>query len=336
MVKKAVDQKQHPYLKPKKNVVLLVQLGTPERPTYTSIMRFLNAFLRDRFVIALSPLIWWPILYGFILPFRPWFLRKKYAEIWSEKDGMPIHACSKHLASELNKDAPKTIHYAIAMRYGVHNIQHVLQDLKQDGVDRLVVLPLFPQYSRTTTASVIVACTKQLAQWPYMPELHCIRGYWDHPLYIKILADQVRAFWAKHGRSDRFLLAFHGLPSSSLPKGDPYYCLCSKTTRLLREALALEEHEITMVFQSRFGYQAWLQPYCDETLKTLALSGVTSVDIFSPGFAMDCLETLEELQVAYRDLFLAHGGQQYRYIPALNSGEEAVSLYRTLTESFCA
>jgi ferrochelatase len=214
----------------------------------------------------------------------------------------------------------------MAMCYGAPSISDAMEALKKAGVMHLTVLPLYPQYSATTTGAVYDQVMRVLQKWKYLPSLHMINEYAGHPAYIKTLADHVCAFWAKQGKPEQLLLSYHGLPKKQFAAGDPYYCFCHKTTRLLKEALTAEGVLIEMVFQSRFGPSAWLEPSCDEVLSNIAQEGIRRVDVFCPGFAVDCLETIDEIGYEYHALFIEKGGEQLRYIPALNDGDDHVAL----------
>jgi ferrochelatase len=301
--------------------VLLINLGTPAAPTPAAIRRYLAQFLADRRVVELTPLLWLPLLYGFILPFRPGRLAHAYEKIWTA-EGSPLLAISRrqadmlrsHLAAQLGRAVP----VALAMTYGEPSIPAALAELEAQGVRRLAVLPLYPQYSCSTTAAAYDALFAALKTRRWMPELRTVGSYHDDPGYIAALAQSVRAHWHAHGRGEHLLLSFHGLPQRTVLAGDPYYCHCQKTGRLLAEALGLGENDYGIAFQSRFGKLPWVQPYTEPTIEALARRGVRRLDVICPGFAADCLETLEEIQLRYAETFTTAGGTALRYIPALN------------------
>lgn len=311
--------------------ILLTNLGTPDAPSYGAIWRYLREFLSDRRVIELPRLLWWCILYGLILPLRPFKIAKKYAGVWLP-EGSPLLVYSRRLQQKLQAKMDKTAHVVLGMRYGNPSIRHALESLQQQGIRKLVVLPLYPQYSATTTASTFDAVSRELHRWRFVPEVKFISGYADFPPYIAAIADSIQAYWKQHGRGEKLLISFHGLPKRNLAKGDPYYCLCHKSARLIAEKLQLNEQDWMMVFQSRFGAAEWLQPYCDQTLDMLAQQGIKTLDIICPGFPVDCLETLEEISQTYAERFHAAGGKELRYIPALNASEQHAALLQQLVE----
>lgn len=316
--------------------VVLVNLGTPDAPTAPAIRRYLREFLSDQRVVDLPRALWWPILNGFILPFRPRRLAHSYGAVWTE-DGAPLLKHTRELAENVaqhladrHQEGAVPVYYA--MRYGNPSVAEVIARAQADGVRRLVAMPLYPQYSATTTASVMDAVFSALSASRWMPELRSVHSYHDNPQYIAALADSVRAHWAKHGQGDHLLLSFHGIPKRYFESGDPYFCHCQKTARLLVEALQLPAERYTVAFQSRFGREPWLQPYTDERIQSLAKSGVKRLDAICPGFAADCLETLEEMQLQYGELFQQAGGEALRYIPALNADDTHAACIAALAE----
>ena len=302
--------------------VLLANLGTPAAPTTKAIRAYLKEFLSDDRVVDLRPAAWWLILNGIILRVRPAKLAARYAAIWTPQGG-PLLAIGQQqaaaLSAELSAQLGQTVPVALAMRYGNPSVADALMQLHEAGVRKIVVLPLFPQYSASTTAAVFDALydALKLSRWP--PEVRTVNGYHDHPAYISALAQSVREHRAAQGAGAHLLFSFHGIPQRYFDMGDPYSCFCQKTARLVAEELGLAKEEWSLSFQSRFGREPWLQPYTDDMLKELAARGVKQLDVIAPGFAADCLETLEEIAVEYAELF-AHAGGQLRYVPALNAG----------------
>jgi protoporphyrin/coproporphyrin ferrochelatase len=317
----------NPHLRTSKTAILLLNLGTPSAPTAKAVRLYLKEFLSDPRVVEIPRIIWWCILNGIILPIRSGASAKKYASIWLSKLGSPLMYYSRLQAKELGEQFANegyAVLVDLAMRYGQPSTQSVLENLKAQGMERLLLLPLYPQYSATTTASSFDEVFRVLSTWRDQPELRLVKHYHDNPAYIAALRDQVLSIWDKDGRpdftkGDRFVMSFHGLPKRNLMKGDPYHCECLKTGRLLGESLGLEPGQYLVTFQSRFGKAEWLKPYTAPTIEKLSKEGCQRIDIFCPGFPADCLETLEEIAMEAREIFLEHGGKDYRYIPCLNS-----------------
>lgn len=309
--------------------VLLVNLGTPDAPEAPAIRRYLREFLSDRRVVEIPRLPWWLILNLFILPFRPRKLVHAYGSIWTAQ-GSPLLAVGRKQAAALQASLGQEVIVELAMRYGQPSIQNGMERLRQQGIDKLLVLPLYPQYSATTTATVMDAVFDVLKQQRWLPELRTVNSYHDVPAYIDALAASVRQHWDEHGRGDHLLLSFHSIPLRCLELGDPYYCHCQKTGRLLAAALELNDGDWSLSFQSRVGNAQWLTPYTDETVVELARKGVAQLDVICPGFAADCLETLEEVALRYGDDFRQAGGQALRYIPALNAEPAHIAALSTL------
>jgi protoporphyrin/coproporphyrin ferrochelatase len=295
--------------------ILLVNLGTPAAPTAGAIRAFLREFLHDRRVVELTRWLWCPILYFFILPLRPRRLVHAYRSIWTA-EGSPLLAITRRQAAALEPAIGVPVR--AAMRYGAPSVAEGLRALRAEGTERVLVLPLYPQYSATTTASVFDAVADALRRERALPALRFVMDYHDDPGYIAALADSVRRHWAAHGRGDKLLLSFHGIPQQYSRSGDPYHGHCHITARLLAQALDLKPEQWTLGFQSRVGRAPWLQPYTDHQIEDLAEAGVRTLDVIAPGFAADCLETLEEIRLRYAELFRAKGGGELRYIPALN------------------
>jgi ferrochelatase len=305
--------------------VLLVNLGTPSAPSYSAIRRFLAAFLGDRRVVEACPAYWYPILYGPILTLRPLRTRKLYAAIWT-KEGSPLLVYSARLAAGLQASlGPQAAaRVELAMTYGEPSIEAAITCLQAAGIRRLVVLPLYPQYSGSTTGSVFDRVMRELGRWRRLPSVGFISDYSAEPAYIEALAAAVRASWTAHGRS-HLVLSNHGIPVKYVAAGDPYRDQVAATTRALAAALGLGANDYSESFQSRFGPTAWLSPYTDDRLVELARSGITAVTVVTPSFAVDCLETLEEIGVGSRAKFLAAGGREFHLVPALNDSAAHVA-----------
>ena len=305
--------------------VLLVNLGTPSAPTYRAIRRYLGAFLGDRRVVEACPAYWYPILYGPVLTLRPLRTAKMYRAIWTS-EGSPLLVHSRRLAAGLQTrlGSPAHARVELAMTYGEPSVRAAIWRLAAARIGRLVVLPLYPQYSGTTTGAVFDVVTRELARLRYVPELCFVSDYHDHPGYIGALAAQVRKCWAENGRA-HLVLSNHGVPVKYVEQGDPYRGQVERTTALLVAALGLSEADYSLSFQSRFGPATWLKPYTDDRLLELAARGVRDVTVLMPSFAVDCLETLEEIGVTSRRKFLAAGGQRFTLVPSLNDSTEHVA-----------
>ncbi len=318
--------------------ILLVNLGTPQAPTSKAVRPYLREFLSDPRVIEWPRWFWLPLLEGIILRVRPRRSARLYEEIWTG-EGSPLLTISQAIAGKLGEalagHGGTPVKVALAMRYGQPSIAARLEELRQAGVGRIVILPLYPQYSATTVGTIFDEVFDTLKQWRWVPEIRTINHYHEHPLYIEAIAATVRRYWSENGRGDRLLLSYHGIPLSYSEKGDPYRRQCAQSTRLITQALGLDEEELFFTFQSRFGPQEWLQPYTDKTLIAWAEEGVGRVDTLCPGFATDCLETLQEMGMENRDLYLEAGGQEYAYIPALNDSPEHIQLLADLVRQNC-
>ncbi len=330
-------QRDFDHEKPVSVGILLTNLGTPDAPTTTALRAYLKEFLWDPRVVEQPRWLWWLILNGIILNTRPAKSAALYQSVWTE-DGSPLMAAGKKqckklqqaLCDSMGESSDESVHVELAMRYGKPSIQSGLEALREKNCRKIIILPLYPQYSATTTGSTFDAVADVLKTWRRVPELHLIDAYHKHPAYIEALADSVRTHWAEHGRPERLLMSFHGIPERYFKAGDSYPCQCRVTARLLREALDLDEETAQITFQSRFGKEPWVQPYTDETLKEWGKAGVKSVDVICPGFAADCLETLEEICSENRNYFLSAGGEQYRYIPALNDSTAHISALKQI------
>ena len=313
--------------------ILLMNLGTPEAPTAKALRPYLRQFLSDPRVIELPRLLWWCILNFAVLPFRPKRSAKLYQNIWTA-EGSPLlvntrkqtEALRTVLARKLNQ--PVAIEYG--MRYGSPSIAGALRKLAEQGVDRLLLVPLYPQYSATTTASTFDAVFQEFTKWRLVPQLRFIRSYHDNPAFIEALARSVEERWNKDGRGEKLLISFHGIPEKYLLNGDPYFCHCHKTGRLLAERLRLKKEEYAIAFQSLFGQDEWLRPYTNETIEGFAKGGIKSLDVICPGFSSDCLETIDEIDRDYREVYEEHGGKDFRYIPALNDRPDFIEMLSEL------
>jgi ferrochelatase len=318
-----------------KTGVLLTNLGTPDSPAPRDVRRYLKQFLWDPRVVELPRPLWWLILNLVILNTRPRRSARAYAKIWTD-EGSPLMVISRRqhaaLQDRLDEKLESQVKVALAMCYGSPSIAHGLAELRDAGVRRVLVLPLYPQYSATSSAAIFDAVTAELRGWRAVPELRFINDYHAHPAYIAALADSVRAFQAEHGIPEKLLMSFHGIPQDYADKGDPYPCQCELTAELLAKQLGLAEGQWQFSFQSRLGPKDWLKPYTDQTLESLGKSGVRDVQVICPGFSADCLETLEEIAMENRDVFAAAGGRAYRYIPCLNDEPSHIGFLAQLVE----
>jgi len=301
--------------------VLLINLGTPEAPTAQALRPYLKEFLWDRRVVEIPRPVWWLILNGIILNIRPGKSAEKYASIW-RPEGSPLKHFTERqsalLGEELARRLPNPPLVDYAMRYGQPSVAEKIRSMKARGVDRLLVLPLYPQYAASSGGSALDSVWQELLHTRTPPEVRVIRHFHDHHGYIAALRQSIEAYWAEHGRPDMLVMSFHGVPRRSLDLGDPYHCECHKTGRLLAESLGLAPGQYRVSFQSRFGRAEWLQPYTDKTLEELGRAKTRRLDIVCPGFVADCLETLEEIALEGKASFLNAGGGEFRHIPALN------------------
>lgn len=296
--------------------VLLVNLGTPDAPTTAAVKRYLKQFLSDPRVVDTPRWLWWPILNGVVLPFRSPRVSKLYASVWME-GGSPLMVYSKQQREALASRVDMPVE--LGMSYGNPSLQSAVDSLMAQGVTRMIVLPLYPQFSCSTVAAVWDGLYSAFKKARTMPDIHFIRDYAEHPAYIAALKASVERSFAAHGQPDLLVLSYHGIPQRFAREGDDYPLRCADTTALLQQALGLRDDQIMMTFQSRFGREPWLQPYTDETMQGLAKKGVKHVQVMSPGFAADCLETLEEISEQNREFFIHGGGEKFEYIPALNA-----------------
>lgn len=305
--------------------VLIVNLGTPDSPSYFAVQRYLREFLGDRRVIDTARLIWLPLLYGVVLPLRPLKTARNYRRIWMS-EGSPLAVYSKRLVEKigalLRADFDGGVQVELGMTYGNPAIERAIQSFAEQGVEKLLVLPLYPQYCSSTTGSVVDGTNRALKRWRSLPEIRFINDYHDDPGYIDALASQIQRHWNAVGERSHLLFSYHGIPASYVSKGDPYQRQTEETSRLVVSRLGLNETEWSHCYQSRFGRVTWLQPYTLDKLKELADRGVRKVTVASPSFAVDCLETLEEVAIEYRDRFLELGGERLTLVPGLNDGDE--------------
>lgn len=303
-----------------RTAVLYCNLGTPDSPSTADVRRFLAEFLSDPRVVEIPRLLWLLILHGIILRFRPAKSAAKYASIWMP-EGSPLKVWTEKQAKLLQGWLGQRGHLVqvrYAMRYGQNSIASQLNELKAGGVTRVLIVPAYPQYSATTTASVFDAVYVWAHQVRNIPELRFVNRYHDHAAYITALAESIQRYWKTHGRPEKLVMSFHGVPERTLSLGDPYHCECFKTARLLAQALQLEPTQFKVTFQSRLGRAKWLEPYTEPTLIAMAKAGAKRVDVVCPGFTSDCLETLEEIAMEGRAAFLNAGGKEFHYIPCLN------------------
>ena len=318
--------------------VLLVNSGTPTSLATRDVRRFLRGLLSDRRVVELPRALWLPILYGIVLPVRPYFSARKYARIWTP-EGSPLTTLSNQLRVELTGVlahcmlAPFSIE--LAMLYGQPTVASALARLRNSGAQRILVVPLFPQYSGASTGAVYDQVNVELRRWRWLPELRFIAEYHDHPGYIEALRASVMQHWQTHGRTERLLVSFHGIPEHYFRRGDPYFCKCQKTARLLAEELMLRDEQWSVSFHSRFGGGRWLSPYTADVVREMPARGVQELTVVCPGFAIDCLETLEEIAIENRERFRAAGGQRFLYVPALNARPEHARALADLITQHC-
>jgi ferrochelatase len=331
----------HRHGQPATTAVVLVNLGTPEAPTAPALKRYLKQFLSDPRVVEIPKPLWWLILNGIILNTRPKKSAAKYATVWLP-EGSPLRVHTERQAKLLKGLLGQRGHrlsVTWAMRYGAPSIPDVLSRLKAEGARRILIVPMYPQYAASTTATVVDDASRWLLQTRNQPEMRFVRNFHDHAGYLAALEQSVRRHWQSNGSlgdNDRLLISFHGLPKSSLDLGDPYFCECHKTGRLLAERLNLKPEQFRICFQSRFGKAEWLQPYTAPTLHDWGAQGIRRVDVICPGFTADCLETLEEIAQEGRDDFLKAGGKEYHYIPALNEDDAWIKALADLAEQHLA
>ncbi len=325
MFKSWFDAASFDHRRPGRIGVLVSNLGTPDAATATALRPYLREFLSDVRVVELPRWKWLPILNLFVLPFRPAKSAELYRKVWTDA-GSPLLSIAQSqtegLRSRLASTLGDQVRVELGMRYGQPSIASALERLARADCRRLVVLPLYPQYAAATTGSTFDALFTELVRWRWVPGLRTVDGYCDEPGYVRALAASVRALWQRDGEPDFLLMSFHGMPQRYFDSGDPYFCFCQKTARLLAEELALPQSRTKVSFQSLFGKEEWLKPYTDRTVEALARQGVKRLDVICPGFSADCLETLEEIDVLNRDIFERAGGERFRFIPCLNDRDD--------------
>ncbi|MCE0492988.1 ferrochelatase [Vibrio salinus] len=310
--------------------VLLANLGTPAQPNTSGVRAFLAQFLHDKRVVDLSRWLWCPLLHGIILPLRSPKVAKLYQSIWME-EGSPLMVYSKRQRDKLS--ARLNIPVELGMTYGEPSVEQGLKKLLDQGVTSVKILPLYPQYSGSTTGAVFDAVAKVFMNCRIVPDFNFIRDYYSHPLYIRALASSVKEYWEKHGKGDYLLCSYHGIPQRYADNGDIYPAHCEQTTRLLAKELGLDNDKIGHSYQSRFGREEWMKPYTDETLQLLPEKGIQNLDIISPAFSVDCLETLEEIAEQGKSQFLEAGGKSYQFIPCLNDSDLHIDMMQSLIEA---
>ena len=327
----------HPPIAPRKVGVLLVNLGTPEATDYWSMRRYLGEFLSDKRVIEVNPVLWWFILNGIILSFRPQKSGHAYDKIWNrEKNESPLKTFTRAQADKLRQKLGSGDRLVVdwAMRYGKPAIGDRLQALKDQGCDRILIFPLYPQYSAATTATVLDKAYEEFEKMRWQPAIRTVPPYFENPSYVNAIAASLKtALNDLTWKPDRILIAFHGLPKEYLDKGDPYHCHCQKTARLVREKLGLSKDFAQVVFQSRFGRQEWLKPYAQDTVEELPSEGVKNLLVISPGFASDCVETLEELSIGLAETFHEKGGENFKVVPCLNDSAASISMLSDIVKN---
>ncbi|OGT45244.1 MAG: ferrochelatase [Gammaproteobacteria bacterium RIFCSPHIGHO2_12_FULL_41_20] len=311
--------------------ILLINTGTPSAPTPSALWHYLREFLSDRRVIHAPQWLWQPLLYTVILPSRSFYSANLYKKIWSQH-GSPLRYAMEQIALALQVSYNNTIEVAVGMHYGQPSIANALTALREKHIEHILIFPLFPQYSQTTTASSFDKVNQALRNWTCIPEIRFIREYATHPAYIQAITQQIKTAWQKQGKSSYLLFSFHGLPRNYTDQGDPYFYHCKTTAQNLAQALQLTPDHWTLSFQSRTGYATWLKPYTQEILTQLPQQGVREVDIVCPGFSVDCLETLEEVAMRCKEQFIRAGGNIFRYIPALNNSAQHIQALKAITD----
>ena len=326
----------HPPILPRKTGLLIMNLGTPEATDYWSMRRYLKEFLSDRRVIELPRFLWWPILNLIILSFRPTKSGNAYVQIWNkERNESPLKTFTRAQAEKVSAALAGGGKLVVdwAMRYGQPPVKERLKALKAAGCNKIVLFPLYPQYSAATTATALDKAYEALQGMRWQPSIRTVPPYFDHPAYIEAIAASLKKYMGGLSwKPDRILLAFHGLPREYLDKGDPYHCHCQKTARLVREKLGMSADFAQIVFQSRFGKAEWLKPYAQDTVEGLPAQGVKNLLMISPGFSSDCVETLEELAIGLQETFHENGGENFAVVPCLNDSAESIAMLTRLAQ----
>ena len=327
---KFVGEEDFKHQNRQKTGVLICNLGTPETYKTKDVRRFLRQFLSDGRVIEIPKIIWWFILNGIILTLRPSKSAKLYKSVWT-KEGSPLLVLSKKLTEKLKKSVGDSCEVELAMRYGNPSMESALMSLKNKNCRKLIVIPMFPQYSGTTTGSIFDEVARVLSKWRWVPSLSFVNSYHDHPEYINALADSLFNH-IKNNSPQKIIFTYHGIPKRNFDLGDPYQCYCQKTTRLVAEKLNLEDDTYITTFQSRFGPAEWLKPYTSDTMGELPLQEVKNVLVVAPAFSVDCLETIEEIDQENKEIFLKAGGEKFTYAPCLNDSSGQVNLLKAIID----
>ena len=327
---KFVGEENFKHQKRQKIGILICNLGTPESYQTKDVRKFLRQFLSDGRVIEIPKIIWWFILNGIILTLRPSKSAKLYKSVWT-KEGSPLLVFSKKLIEKLKLVTNDDCEVELAMRYGNPNMEEALLSLKNKNCRKLIVLPMFPQYSGTTTGSIFDEVTRILSKWRWVPSLNFINSYHDNDYYINALADSISTHLQKN-TPQKIIFTYHGIPKRNFDLGDPYQCYCQKTTRLVAEKLNLKEDEYMTTFQSRFGPAEWLKPYTSDTMEELPKKGIKNILVVAPAFSVDCLETIEEIDEENKEIFLNSGGQNFTYVPCLNDSDGHVNFLKQLID----
>ena len=313
----------------KKKGVLIAYLGTPDSPDVLSVRRYLKEFLSDPRIIEVPKIIWWFVLNIFILNFRSFNSARLYKSIWTE-GGSPLLVNCIKIKEKVQKSLPSNYQVALGMRYGNPSIKSALNELKEANCRDIEVITLFPHYSATTVGSIFDAVSTEIKSWRWVPSVKFLNSYHDNPLLIEILSKRIKKSFESQGKPDKLVFSYHSIPKKYFDSGDPYHCLCQKTSRLIAEKLSLDEKDYITAFQSRFGPSEWLKPYTSETMKSLPKEGIKSVQVVSPGFGVDNLETLQEIDIENKEYFENAGGENFHYIPCLNDDDDHVEFLISL------
>ena len=312
-----------------KKGVLIAYLGTPDSPDVLSVRRYLKEFLSDPRIIEVPKIIWWFVLNIFILNFRSFNSARLYKSIWTD-GGSPLLVNCIKIIEKVQKSLPSNYQVALGMRYGNPSIKSALNELKEANCRDIEVITLFPHYSATTVGSIFDAVSTEIKSWRWVPSVKFLNSYHDNPLLIEILSERIKKSFDSQGKPDKLVFSYHSIPKKYFDSGDPYHCLCQKTSRLIAEKLSLDEKDYITAFQSRFGPSEWLKPYTSETMKSLPKEGIKSVQVVSPGFGVDNLETLQEIDIENKEYFEDAGGENFHYIPCLNDDDDHVEFLISL------